>query len=284
MRRIRIVGLCLVAVFTIGAVSATGASAFGEPPEVGRCIKKVGGDWKTAGCSTPAIAGEEKYEWYPGFKANKHGEINLAKNLKFTSTAKEEALIQLETTKEERIKCTGTNGKGKEGQTSEGEVTGPKTNIATKIIFRGCEFIEVGVCSNTGTPGEIKVNDLDGTLGFQTETGEQKKWKVANLFKPKTGEIFTEFTCAGVPVVVKSHSPTLGGVMNPITANAMKLSATVKFTQSKGKQKPERFAGEPLTTKRTLESNKAKLAFLQAGQALTTIQKNGEKLEVNTLE
>lgn len=284
MRRIRIVGLCLVAVFAIGAVTATGASAFGEPPEVGRCIKKAGGDWKNAGCSVPAVAGEEKFEWYPAFKANKHGETKLAEKLDFKSSSKELALIQLETVKEEKIICKGTNGKGKEGQTSEGKVTGPKTNIATNIIFRGCEFTEVGVCKNTAEPGEIKVNDLAGTLGFQTEIGEQKKWKVANLFVPKTGNIFAEFTCGGAPVVVKSNSEALGGVMNPITANAMKLTATVKFTASKGKQKPEKFAADPVGTKRVLLSNKLGGAFSQAGQTLTTIQKNDEKLEVNTLE
>jgi hypothetical protein len=276
MRRIRIVGLCLVAVFAIGAVTATGASAFGEPPEVGRCLAKAGGDWKNSGCSVPSTATEKKFEWYPAYKANKHGEEKLAVKLKFTSKFKEGALIQLETVKEEKIIC--------KGQTSSGEVTGPKTNIANNILFTGCEFTEVGVCENTGTAGQIKVNDLNGTLGFQTETGEQKKWKVANLFKPKTGSIFAEFTCAGVPVVVKSNTEALGGVMNPITANAMKLSATVKFTATKGKQKPEKFAADPLGTKRTLLSNKLGQAFSQAGQTLTTIQKNEEKLEVNTLE
>jgi hypothetical protein len=284
MRRIRIVGLCLVAVFALGAVTATGASAFGEPPEVGRCIKHAGGIWKNGGCSVKAVPGEEKFEWYPGFKANQKGEVNLAKNLKFTSSAKEEALIQLETVKEEKIICKGTNGKGKEGQTSSGEVTGPKTNVATNIIFRGCEFTEVGVCKNTATSGEITVNDLNGSLAFATESGEQRKWKVANLFKPKSGSIFTEFTCGGAPVVVKSNSESLGGVLNFITANAMKIKATVKFTASKGKQKPEKFAADPSGTKRVLLSNKLGGAFAQAGQTLTTIQKNEEKLEVNTLE
>jgi len=83
---------------------------------------------------------------------------------------------------------------------------------------------------------------------------------------------------------VKSNTEALGGVMNPITANAMKLSATVKFTASKGKQKPEKFAADPAGTKRTLLSNKLGGAFAQAGQTLTTIQTNEEKLEVNTLE
>jgi len=190
MRRIRIVGLCLIAVFATSAIASSSASAFGEPPEVGRCIKLAGGAWKDGGCKVKAVAGEEKFEWYPGFKANKKGEVKLAVKLGFKSKAKEEALIQLETVKEEKIICKGTNGKGKEGQTSQGEVTGAKTNVATNIVFRGCEFTEVGVCTNTGTAGEITVKDLDGTLGFQTETGEQSKWKVANLFKPKVGNIF----------------------------------------------------------------------------------------------
>jgi len=275
-----------MAVFATSAVVASNASAFGEPPEVGRCLKLTGGAYKDGGCKVKAPVGEEKFEWYPGFKANKKGETKLAVKLKFTSSAKEEALIQLETVKEEKIICKGTNGKGKEGQTSTGEVTGPKTNVATNVIFRGCEFTEVGVCTNTGTSGEIKVNDLDGTLAFQTETpiGEPQKWKVANLYKPKAGAIFTEFTCGGAPVVVKSNSESLGGVLNPITANAMKLSATVKFTASKGKQKPEKWAADPVGTKRVLLSNKLGGAFSQAGQTLTSIQTNEEKLEVNTLE
>jgi hypothetical protein len=282
MQRFRIVGLCLVAVFALSAVMATGASAE-SPPEVGRCIKKTGGKFKDGACKVASKAGEEKFEWYPAFVG---GVVNKEPNtpkLKFTSKSKEKALIQLETVKEEKIICTGTNGIGKEGQTSSGEVTGPKTSIATNVIFRGCEFVEVGICSNTGTAGEIKVNDLAGTLGFETETGEKAKWKVANLFVPKTGEIFTEFTCGGAPVVVKSTS-ALGGVMHNVTANAMKLVATVKFAATKGKQKPEKYAKDPVGTKRVLQSNKLGLAFSQAGQTLTTEQKNEEKLEISTLE
>jgi hypothetical protein len=282
MQRFRILGLCLLAVFALSAVMAAGASAE-SPPEVGRCIKKTGGKFKDGACKVAATPTEQKFEWYPAYVGGVVNTVPNTPKLKFTSSAKENALIQLETVKEEKIICKGTNGVGKEGQTSEGEVTGPKKNIATKIIFRGCEFVEVGICSNTGTAGEIKVNDLEGNLGFETETGTKDKWKVANLFRPKTGEIFTEFTCGGAPVVVKSTS-ALGGVMHNVKSNAMVLSATVKFAATKGKQKPEKFAADPAGTKRVLQSNKLGLAFSQAGQTLTTVQKNQEKLEISTIE
>jgi hypothetical protein len=284
MRKVRILGPCLVVAFALSAVAATSASAFvEEAPEYGRCLKLTGGKWKDAACKTAGLPGEEKYEWYPAFGPNGKGEEKLATKLKFTSTTKEETRVELETTKEERIVCTGTNGKGKEARTSEGEVTGPKTNIATKIVLRGCEIPEFAVCENTGTAGEIKMNDLDGTLGFQTTTGEQSKWKVANLYKPKTGSIFTEFTCIGVPWVVKSNSESLGGLMNPITANAMRLSETVILTATKGKQKPEKFAADPTGTKRVLLSNKLGGAFVQTGLTLTTVSTNEEQIEVSTL-
>ena len=91
--------------------------------------------------------------------------------------------------------------------------------------------------------------------------------------------IFTEFECGGIPVTVK------GEVLNPLTANSMKQVATVKFIASKGKQKPEKFATDPVGTKRVLFSTKlVGGGITQAGQSLTTIQTGEEKLEISTLE
>jgi hypothetical protein len=278
MRRIRIVGLCLVAVFAIGAVSATGASAFGEPPEVGRCIKKAGGDWKDGGCKTPAKAGEEKFEWYPGFKANKHGEEKLIVKNKFTSKSKPETSIQLETT------GAGNPGKVKsvvkcKGQTSNGEVTGPKTNVATNVVFTGCESSGLKCKSSKGgeVEGEIKVNNLSGNIALEKKGETQAKDKVANRFVPTGGGHFVDFACGGIAVEVR------GAVLNNVVANAMKLTATVKFVAKGGKQKPEKFLGGE---KEVLESKFSNVPgeFEQSGQTLTTIQTNEEKLEINTLE
>ena len=274
MRRLRIIGLCLAAGLVASALAVASAAAFvREPPEVGRCLKHAGGHWKDGGCKTVAkVSSEQKFEWYPAFGAAENGETKLAEKVKFTSVAKEGTLIQLTTVSGEGIAC--------KNQLADGEVTGPKTLKAFNVRFTNCA--ETGSkCTSTNPvasePGEIKVRELNGLIGIEKFGETHAKDKVANLFKPASGEIFTEFECGGIPVTVK------GEVLNPLTADAMKLSATVKFLASKGKQKPEKFATDPAGTKRVLFSTKlVGGGIVQAGQSLTTIQTGEEKLEINT--
>lgn len=274
-RRRRILGACLIAAFAISALVVTSASAFvREPPEIGRCIKHTGGHWKDGGCKTAAkVTSEQKFEWYPAYGEAENGETKLAEKVKFTSVSKESTLIQLTTVSGEGIGCTK--------QFATGEATGPKTLKATNVRFTGCA--ETGQkCTSTnpvaGEPGEIKVKELTGLIGIEKFGETHAKDKVANLFKPVSGEIFTEFECGGLPVTVK------GEVLNPLTANSMKQVATVKFIASKGKQKPEKFATDPVGTKRVLFSTKLiGGGVTQAGQSLTTIQTGEEKMEINTL-
>jgi hypothetical protein len=67
MRYVRMLGLCLVAVFAIGAITAAGASAF--KPEWGKCIAQANGRYKDAGCTEKAHGKgnpkvyEGSYEW-----------------------------------------------------------------------------------------------------------------------------------------------------------------------------------------------------------------------------
>lgn len=274
MRRMKILGACIVAACAMSVLIASSASAFvREPPEIGRCLKHAGGHWKDGGCKTASKPGEEKFEWYPAYGEAQNGETKLAEKVKFTSVSKEGTLIQLTTVSGEGIGC--------KKQTASGEATGPKTLKATNVVFKECA--EAGQkCTSTnpvaGEPGEIKVKELTGLLGIEKFGETHAKDKVANLFKPVSGEVFTEFECGGIPVTVK------GEVMNPIAANGMKLSQTVKFIASKGKQKPEKFATDPVGTKRVLFSNKlVGGGITQAGQSLTTIQTGEEKIEINTL-
>jgi hypothetical protein len=275
MRRIKILGACIVAVCAMSVLVASSASAFvREAPEIGRCLKHTGGKWKDGGCKTAAKPGEEKYEWYPAYGQAANGETKLAEKVKFTSAAKPETLIQLSTVSGEGIAC--------KNQLAEGEATGPKTIKAFNIRFKECA--ETGQkCTSTnpvaGEVGEIKVKELVGLFGIEKFGETHAKDKVANLFKPAEGVIFTEFECGGIPVKVK------GEVLNPLTANSMKQVATVKFLATKGKQKPEKFATDPVGTKRVLFSNKlVGGGETQAGQSLTTIQTGEEKLAISTLE
>src|SRR6266404_8222805 len=77
MRRIRIVGLCLVAAFVISAIAVTSASA--EAPEYGRCLKvtpKSLSNYDGSKCTKlasedPGTEAEKlakgNYKWFPAF-------------------------------------------------------------------------------------------------------------------------------------------------------------------------------------------------------------------------
>jgi hypothetical protein len=273
MKRIRIVGLCLAAIFALTALMATSASAE-TPPEVGRCLKLAGGKWKDGGCKTKAVPGEEKFEWYPAYIGGVPNTEPTGKAIKgkYTSVNKPETVIQLESVSGSVITA--------KSQKATGEVTGAKTNIAEKIVFGGVEF-KGFKCKSTNPAatkeGEVKVKDLNGFMGIYKKGETTAKDKGANRFVPKeggAGATFVEFSCSVIPVKVR------GAVLNPVTVNAMKLTATVKFTGAKGKQKPDRFVGGE---KETLESSIEGGPFEQSDQVLTTQQKNEEKLEISTV-
>ncbi len=129
-------------------------------------------------------------------------------------------------------------------------------------------------CQSGATTGEIITEPLNGGLGFETETGEQSKWHIAQeLHGPGGGEL-AKFSCGPAAVKVR------GSVLHKITANAMKNVATEKFTASKGKQKPEHYAGGT-AKEHILESSLAGGPFEQAGQTVTSITTYEEKIEAN---
>ncbi len=280
MRRVTILMSCVVAALAIAAIGAAGASAAfkEEAPEVGRCLKLAGGRFKEGNCKTLATTSKtEKYEWYPGFGANGKGEEKTfsGSERRYTAVSKEATVIRLETVKGEGVTC--------KKQTSEGELTGPKTNRNFNIVFTSCESAGLQCISTNPAAtnrGEILVKELLGTIGIEKVGASASKDKIANLFKPASGEVLTEFECSGLKLVVK------GEVMVPILTNKMATSEVVKFKASKGKQKPEKFADEPVGTKHVLYAKNSKLEeFFQAGQTLTTTQTEvgSEKVEASTV-
>jgi hypothetical protein len=187
--------------------------------------------------------------------------------------SKEGTIIKLETIHHEEVVC--------KTQKSEGEYTGPKTNRAYNIVFTGCEAGGI-TCISTNPKaanrGEILVKELDGEIGIEKVGLTAGADTIANVFRPASGEIFTEFECSGLKFTVK------GEVMAPIKSNTMLTTQTVKFTSTKGKQKPEKFATDPSSLKRVLFATNNKLtAFFQAGQTLTTIQTNMERAEASSV-
>jgi len=271
MKRIRIIGLCLVAAFAMSAIAATGASA--ANPEYGRCIKTttgVKGKYSSATCTVLAKEVKtEKYEWYAAFGSAKPLVLK-----KFTTKLKPAAVTKatLETRAGTKVICTGLEGAG--------EYTGNKAVLITKTTFTGCESGGIK-CNTTGSPtGKIEIAPLSGELGLITKVSPSTKDKIGNVLfpqggSPTSGSQVAEWQCASLVVKVRNS------VISPVTSNSMKLAATVKFTGAKGIQKPLKFESGPNTY---LESKFGSTApFEQSQQTATTIQTNEEKVEIRSL-
>jgi len=267
MKRIRIVGICLVAVFGLTALAASSASAF-PTPEYGKCIKKAvatGSGYSDAGC-TKAVGTLAKYEWQGGANTG----------VTFTAKIKELTKATLETKKKEKVVCNG--------QTATGKYLNAK-EVETTPTFTECSTLSKA-CSTPGQPeGTIAVAALQGTLGVEkvfinkeTLKEESNKNKLASSLSRQSnpgGEI-VEFECSGFVIKVK------GTVLFPVTSNKMLAVTTLKFVGTGGKQKPEKFWEQP---KEVLESKFGGGIFEQSGQTITTIQTSvgGVKVEANSV-
>ncbi len=252
MRRLRYIGLCLIAAIALGAGGAT--SAFAAAPEVGRCVSHSGGKYTNNVCTKPAKGKKVgSFEWESG-----------AIKKKFTGTG---GVGTLETIHAVKVTC--------KTETSDGEFTSPKAVGNIAVVFTGCESVGF-TCETSGSAeGEIATNPLAGTLVW-----EKFGKKIAIDLVPQTGELFVEFACGPSPVKVK------GSVLTNIPANKSDLKLEEKFSAKKGKQKPEYYYTSK--TEKTKDVLISKIGgpgeeYEQSGQTITNIQTDEEALEVNTV-
>ena len=251
MLRVRKVGLCLAVVF--GAAAVTAASASAEAPEFGRCVKQAGGKFKTGSCTTAAVPGEERFEWLPG-----------GVNGKFTTADKAGSLITFESVGGTKITCTN--------ESAPGEATGAKT-LSLTLTFKGCETSK-GQCTSPGqSAGTVVTSPLQGELGTIQKGAEPAKSKAGLELSPVGGGAFAECSVSTI------HVPMRGSLIAGLAGNSMRTVYTIKYTESKGKQKPERFEGGPLAV---LEWNTG-LGYEQLGLKFTMILTAEEKIEVSTV-
>ena len=281
MKRMRIMGLCLVAVFALFAIAAS--SSFGAA-EVGRCQPSTIGKYKNSVCTVKATSLEkgntEKWEWHKGAKSETEG-------VHFTAEGGEGTL---ETESGTKITCKTQSATGKYDQDT-GIIKEVEGVVAT---FKECELPLLSAsCKTVGAAeGEIKTNLLKGPLGYIS--GEKTKTPVVGqeLLPEKAKGHFAEFECAGgaVKVVVKGkegkfklgETEVTGGncIIAPLAeVNVMSTTVSQTYSGAGGKQSPQKFQ---LATAKycNLESNTNGGPFEPATQALTTTITNEEALEV----
>jgi hypothetical protein len=262
MKRMSIVGLCLTAMFAFSLMAVASASA--APPEFGRCLKQTGGKYENSGCTKVAKeASKEKYEWYAAF-----GSAKPLEKTGFKAHQKESTLATLETVGGTKITCKAEENNG-------AAYTGNKTVGKIVAHFSGCET-GGQACNSAGEPsGHITTFGLKGLIGYEKVVAEASKDKVEAQLTPESGTALAKFECSVI------HVEVIGCVAHPVSANKMNIKTTEKFSAKKGEQKPDKFAGGP-EDECALESNSG-TGFEEAGQTITAILENEEKVEANTV-
>jgi hypothetical protein len=255
MKRLRVLGACLVAVLVVGAIVAVGASA--QAPEYGRCEKapKVGkayaGEFTNAGCTTKSEAKTGKYEWHPG----------VVKKFQTSSGGK----AVLEEVGKYQVGC--------ESESSTGEYVGTKEVANVRVRFKGCKVVPF-VCTTAGlNEGELETVPLEGRVVWEKE----KEHKAAlDLYPGGGAEKFIEFTC-GTTLTVAVR----GSILVNVPVDKMSDTVTLKYKGKHGFQGLEYFEEGGVKVKDVLEADFAGKGYDQADQIITSIVKNEEKLELN---
>ncbi len=303
MRHVRMLGLCLVAVFAVAAVAATSASAL---PEWGQCYAKEGGKYANSNCTTKAKKGAGTFEWRKGAEVSAEqkkfegagGLGILDAEYKICSSEKvrkphcnagEEENVFLG--KPLAIEC--------ESETNHGEASGSKNIANVAVTFRGCKLLGSSPCSNTEHEGEIHVNALKGELGYINKSSKD----VGVLLEPavKHGR-FAQFGCLGgqITTVVGVGNKTEGaayspestggydGIISPITpVNTMSTEFTQVYTINENLENvPSSFEGKHIELLESFVYN-AELPeyttkWSKAGESITNVNKqsSGEAVEI----
>jgi type 1 fimbria pilin len=185
MKRMRIMGLCLVAIFAMGAVLAVSASA--AEPEWAECAKapKVGkttptGEFSDKNCSVAAAGG--KYLIKSG----------IGKGKKFKGTGKTSTLHNKGPFGDNAVKCTSSK--------DEGEIQAPNIEKNVKVVFKGCTGLAHPCTSAGAKSGEIKTGPYKGELGYISKPGKVVGVDLNNETTP--GGVMAEFSCVIVNVQV----------------------------------------------------------------------------------
>jgi len=255
MKRMRILGLALVAVFALGVITAVGASA--AEPEFYECHKeakvegKVHGNFSDKTCSTSEPKEEGKYRLQPGI-----GKKHVFKGKGGVATLNTPKL-------ENEVAC----GKFKD----VGENTSPTTQGKIVASFGKCESLGKKCESPGAGPGNIVTNNLVGKLGYINKA----KKEVGVRLSPETGTLLAEFNCEGLEI------KTSGAVFGRMTGQVNTFSKTVvqEFKNNgspKFEQEIKNFEGG---SPETLQSKIGANGPFESGQESTATQK-GELLEI----
>jgi hypothetical protein len=272
MRRIKIMGLCLVAVFAFSAmgVSAAQAGEYGVCKIIPETKPKADlGQYATGKCENKGVGAERDWEWWPGITAHTgpaaggYGSNVSLGYFNFTSTTGAAVLKSAAG----NITCAKS--------TDIGKITGSKSDI-DQVKFEECVLsATAGKCTTTGqTTGVIRTETLVTTLIDHGEKGlsglEPALGEVWLQFSAKPpGTFLANFVCE--PGVIFRVKGSVSGIQTG-DINVMSLTSTDTFGEGKGEQ--------DLITEFSQDGGQTYTAVPSVQEAVGT--NKGKKIEVKT--
>lgn len=214
MKRMRIMGLCLVAVFSLALVAVSSASA--TEPAFFEC-KSVGKGKGTfsKGCKVMKAGG--------GFEPTE----GIGKGKVFKGKGGS-ATLHTPAVKGE-ITCSSFK--------DEGKITGVKNTSKVLSTFSGCSTLGKKCHSAGQKAGTIKTNALKGVLGYINKANKE----VGVDLTPETGEELAAFECEGITVKVKG---SVIGHQTPVNSFS-KTSVNTFVVNGEGFQDVKNLEGGP---------------------------------------
>jgi hypothetical protein len=308
VRHLRMVGVCLVAIFAVAAFASSSAMAL---PEWGKCEAKAGGKYSDGNCQTKAKKGTGTFEWKKGatlknipFSGHNIGSGGVLSTKLRICGEKENPSAMIYGQHTTRKKCEEAGGVDSliesvsiecESESNIGEATGKNGLTKVQVKFTGCKIFGVLPCQN-GNEGEINVNTLKGSLGYINKAEK----KVGVLLEPakKHGD-FASFTCFGqLSIVVGVGNAKEGanylpeskggydGIISPITpVNTMTSEYTQVFTINEAFENvPNKFEGKHISLLEDYQyANEEPEIIYQwspAGEEITNVNKATEEGEI----
>jgi hypothetical protein len=233
-----------------------------RPPEFGRCRKVPGekqgnntvyhGMYTAPTCLVKSETNSGPYEWDSGVV-----KAGFATHLK-------EGVGTFETVAKVKVTCITELGTG--------QISGAHHVVGVTVRLTGCESA-THKCTTPGlAEGELETKGLEGAIGWENKALK----KIAlDLYPVGKAGPFMEYRCVGgVPTTIT------GSLLVPVTVDKMLVTRTVKYAETTGKQKPERFEGEPVDV---LTASLNGEAFEQLGEKATLTQTNEEAVEINAV-
>ena len=300
MRYVRILGLCLAAVFAIAAIAATSAMAL---PEWGKCEAKAGGKYSDANCTVKAKKGAGAFEWIKGkslkpvkFTGKNVGSGGVLTTYLYKCSGEGQRQPRNSGTCGEYFPYIGPITIECTSESSDGEAVGTNSVANISVVFKGCLVLGAAPCTSEGAEeGEIRVNPLKGKLGYINKAEKN----VGVLLEPvKKHAHFADFVCAGeLTVGVGVGNSKEGawyepestggydGVISPITPVNTMTSTYEQVYTGNGSEKepanvPSKFEGKHAELLESYTENVNSTVWGPSSEQVTNVNTTAEPGEI----